>query len=265
MQDFSNVDFLKLTTEQMDALLDHDPSPASQQATSSNVTFESNTFGFLYDPSQPSDEPLGFGTTGFDPWQADFNDFHSAGLGFGQVREAAPFGADLPSGYMNGLDPSKNAIPQYDESLQTVDSETTLSNHSDFLTDLESSSGLTSAGSWQRFLEQDSMADSMVSIGFFATSEEPMSEPICRTIRITSRNRIRGQTASPPAAGLAGLLTALTCHDPLHQLMAIPPLRVNGPCFFFFRLTLAGRTFTRFHLHPGPGPTLIQLWDRTLL
>ena len=97
------MDFFKLSEEQLDALLNYDPLPAPQQATSPNVTFVPNASGVVQNPAQLMKELLGFGTTKFDPRQANFDDFHSASLALGQLYESVPFGADLSSEYLSGL------------------------------------------------------------------------------------------------------------------------------------------------------------------
>ena len=57
-------------------------------------------------------ELLGFGTTEFNSRQANFNDFHSAGLALGQLHEPVPFGADFPFDCLSGLNPFEDIHPQ---------------------------------------------------------------------------------------------------------------------------------------------------------
>ena len=172
MYEFSNVDFSKLSTEQMDALLNCDLSSAPQQATFPEADFESTGCGSFQDSTHLMDETFGFWATGSDPREANLDDFHSAGTVYGQFVEASPFGADFFSISLRGLDPSEAVAFQDVMSLQTSDTETVPLDQSDFLMNLETFSGLRGAEFRQESLRQGLPADTMVSINHLAADEE---------------------------------------------------------------------------------------------
>ena len=141
MDDFSKVDFSKLSTEQMDALLNRDPLPASQQAIFPSATFESSASGSGEDATQFMDELFDFGPTGSDPMLANLGDYDPNGTASGQLHKDLPFGVDLLSNHSNGLDLFEDNGPQNNLSWQIVDARMNPFDQSDFSTNLRSFSG----------------------------------------------------------------------------------------------------------------------------
>ena len=151
----------------MDALLNSGPPSALQPATLPNATFESDAL---------ADELPVFGSTGFDPGHADFDDFHSPSTAPGQVGEALPFGTDFLFEYQDELDPFEDLSPRNVADPQTVDTSTALPCQSDCSTNSRDFPGLANADFWQEDLEQGLTAESMVSIDITAASEELVSK-----------------------------------------------------------------------------------------
>ena len=170
MDEFPNFDFSKLSTEQMDALLNYDPFPFSEQATSLDANFAPNASDPLPEPADFTNELFDFGTTESHPMHATFDDHRYADSTFGQLQGPPLLGAEIPSNHLDGPNLLDNFSPHNARSSQRVDDTGINSlNELDIFTSPGSSSEKpSSTGVWQGSLEHGSRAGTMVSIMLLA-------------------------------------------------------------------------------------------------